>query len=127
MTVTTAYTVDELSEFDEGHPPRSPSAALQKTIQIGNICNNAFKNEHGVNVGQSTDVALLNVLNVFGYEDQRQVSRLRRARSVDTKLTPSSTSRTSPGPPRSLSTPRTSIWSCLEPYPPRRTLRSSST
>ena len=75
MTVTTAYTVDELAEFDETHPPRSPSAALQKTIQIGNICNNAFKNEHGINVGQSTDVALLNVLKVFGYEDQRQVSR----------------------------------------------------
>ena len=72
MTVTTAYTVDSLSEFDETHPVRSPSAALQKTIQIGNICNNAFKNEHGLNVGQSTDVALLNVLKVFNYDDQRQ-------------------------------------------------------
>lgn len=74
MTVTAAYTVDELCEFDDAHPPRNISPALQKTIQIGNICNNAFRNEHGVNVGQATDVALLNVLGAFGYEDQRQVS-----------------------------------------------------
>lgn len=73
MTVTTIYTVDELVEFDDAHPPRTPSAALQKTVQIGNICNNAFRNEHGVNVGQATDVALLNVLRPFGYADQREV------------------------------------------------------
>lgn len=44
-------------------------------MEIGALCNNAslMRNEHGEYVGQSTDVALLNVLDVFGISDQRQV------------------------------------------------------
>jgi len=43
-------------------------------LEIGSICNNASasRNEHGVYIGQSTDVALLNVLPAFGMSDQRQ-------------------------------------------------------
>jgi Ca2+-transporting ATPase len=74
MTVTTCYTVDDLVEFDDARPPpRTVSPALQKTIQIGNICNNAFMNDLGINVGQATDVALLDVIKAFGFEDQRKV------------------------------------------------------
>lgn len=46
---------------------------MRKTLEIGCFCNNAFKNEDGVHVGQSTDVALLNVLGVFGMLDLREV------------------------------------------------------
>lgn len=44
-------------------------------MDIGAICNNAslVKNEDGVYVGQSTDVALLNVLSLFGLPDRRDV------------------------------------------------------
>lgn len=77
QTVTEAYIVDEAIAV-EGlrSPPSNPNPALLKTLQIGSICNHAFKNEEGVTVGQATDVALLNVLDVFGLPDQRTV-RLR--------------------------------------------------
>jgi len=47
-----------------------------KTALIGNVCNNAFRNEQGVNVGQATEVALLNVLPVLGKDDERKVGLL---------------------------------------------------
>jgi P-type Ca2+ transporter type 2C len=47
-------------------------------MEIGAICNNASleRRENGKFVGQSTDVALLEVLDVFGLEDARRVSFL---------------------------------------------------
>lgn len=74
QTVTEAYIVDEAIPV-EGlrSPPSNPNPALLKTLHIGSICNHAFKNEEGVTVGQATDVALLNVLDVFGLPDQRSV------------------------------------------------------
>ena len=52
------------------------SPAIRKVLDIGALCNNASmtRNEDGVYVGQSTDVALLNVLGVFGIADRREVS-----------------------------------------------------
>ncbi|KAG6891163.1 hypothetical protein C0992_009777 [Termitomyces sp. T32_za158] len=76
QTVTEAYTVDETIVLDPNSAtyaaPISP--ALRKTLDIGSICNNAslVRNEDGQFVGQSTDVALLNVLGVFGLPDRRQ-------------------------------------------------------
>jgi Ca2+-transporting ATPase len=51
------------------------SPAIRKTVDIGALCNNASmtRNEDGVYVGQSTDVALLNVLAMFGMVDRREV------------------------------------------------------
>jgi P-type Ca2+ transporter type 2C len=51
------------------------SAALRKALDIGALCNNTSmsRNEDGVYVGQSTDVALLNALAVFGMVDRREV------------------------------------------------------
>ncbi|KAF8598978.1 calcium-transporting P [Ceratobasidium sp. AG-I] len=46
--------------------------ATKKTLEIGGICNNAFRNNEGVIVGQSTDVAMLNVLAEFGVKDERR-------------------------------------------------------
>lgn len=75
QTVTEAYTVDEVIKVDLAHPGTRPTnPALLKTLQIGNICNSAFRNEEGATVGQATDVALLNVLEAFGMGDSRPVS-----------------------------------------------------
>ena len=88
MTVTHLYAVDDLLDltphihhqhsFEPKHPdhqPLTPSPAMLKAVQIGTICNNAFMNEAGVNVGQATEVALLNVLSLVGQKDERKVSR----------------------------------------------------
>ncbi|KAF8058702.1 Ca-transporting ATPase [Lyophyllum atratum] len=76
QTVTEAYSVDETAHLDPSSTApytASISPALRKTMDIGAICNNAslVRNEDGVYVGQSTDVALLNVLEVFGLPDRR--------------------------------------------------------
>ncbi|KAL7277662.1 hypothetical protein ACG7TL_008591 [Trametes sanguinea] len=75
QTVTEVYCVDETVTLD----PTAPVApnihinpSLRKTLAIGSICNNAVRNEEGAYVGQSTDVALLNVLPLFSMSDQRQ-------------------------------------------------------
>ncbi|KAG6918869.1 hypothetical protein DXG01_010933 [Tephrocybe rancida] len=75
QTVTEAYAVDEAITLDPNSTTytASISPALRKTMDIGAICNNAslVRNEDGQYVGQSTDVALLNVLEVFGLPDRR--------------------------------------------------------
>lgn len=49
---------------------------MKKALEIGALCNNALmeRNEDGVFVGQSTDVALLNALDIVGVADRRAVS-----------------------------------------------------
>jgi Ca2+-transporting ATPase len=86
MTVTHLYALDDLVDLTPllhapqfgprrpDHPAVSPSPAMLKAALIGNLCNNAFKNEAGVNVGQATEVALLNVLPVLEREDERKAS-----------------------------------------------------
>lgn len=76
QTVTEAYSVDETIFLDPSSAipyTGTVSPAIRKTMDIGAICNNAslVKNEDGVYVGQSTDVALLNVLSLFGLPDRR--------------------------------------------------------
>ena len=77
QTVTEIYTIDELKTIGAGiaQHGRIPDA-IRKTLIVGNVCNNAFRNNEGANVGQSTDVALLNVLDVYGLQDVRPVSLL---------------------------------------------------
>ncbi|KAI0819205.1 calcium-transporting ATPase [Trametes gibbosa] len=75
QTVTEVYSVDETIALDPSAPvapTTHPSLSLLKTLSIGSLCNNAVRNEEGQYVGQSTDVALLNVLPLFGLADQRQ-------------------------------------------------------
>ena len=79
MTVTEAYAVDEtvfLDPSSTGPYSGSVSPAIKRALDIGAICNNASleKNEEGVFVGQSTDVALINVLDQFDVPDRRSVS-----------------------------------------------------
>ncbi|THH09076.1 hypothetical protein EW145_g2268 [Phellinidium pouzarii] len=71
QTVIEVYTVDESMVVDPSMPHVKVSPALRKALQIGSICNNAVVNESGVFAGQSTDVALLNVLHMFNFSDQR--------------------------------------------------------
>ncbi|KAG5642209.1 hypothetical protein DXG03_003400 [Asterophora parasitica] len=76
QTVTEAYTVDETIRLDPSSTAPYTgriSPALRKTVEIGALCNNASlqRNEDGVFDGQSTDVALLNVLDIFGVPDRR--------------------------------------------------------
>ncbi|KIR36499.1 calcium-transporting P-type ATPase, PMR1-type [Cryptococcus deuterogattii MMRL2647] len=85
MTVTHMYSVDELVDLTphlnatSPYGPRRPdsqqlwiSPALHKVALVGSLCNDAFKNDQGINVGQATEVALLNVLPVLKSEDQRK-------------------------------------------------------
>ncbi|KAJ2928625.1 hypothetical protein H1R20_g8434, partial [Candolleomyces eurysporus] len=76
MTVTEAYAVDETVFLDPSSTvpyTASVSPAIKRALDIGALCNNASteKNEEGVFVGQSTDVALLNVLDLFSLSDRR--------------------------------------------------------
>lgn len=85
MTVTHIYAVDDLVDLNPQlaaaatlgptHPDTAaftPSAAVAKTALVANICNNAFKNEQGINVGNATEVALLNVLPILRLDDERK-------------------------------------------------------
>jgi P-type Ca2+ transporter type 2C len=79
MTVTEAYAVDETIFLDPSSTAPyngSVSPAIKRAMEIGAICNNSTmeRNEDGAFVGQSTDVALLNVLDLFGIADRRAVS-----------------------------------------------------
>ncbi|KJE02993.1 Ca2+-transporting ATPase [Cryptococcus gattii NT-10] len=85
MTVTHMYSVDELVDLTphlnatSPYGPRRPDSqqlwippALLKVALVGSLCNDAFKNDQGTNVGQATEVALLNILPVLKTEDQRK-------------------------------------------------------
>ncbi|KAJ7647897.1 Ca-transporting ATPase [Roridomyces roridus] len=71
QTVVEAYTVDEIIHLDP--PPAVLPVAVRKTLDIGVLCNNASaaRNEDGAFVGQSTDVALLNIAHACRVPDQR--------------------------------------------------------
>lgn len=75
QTVTEIYVVDENLHVEGLQSASSSSPAVRKTLEIGSLCNNAVlsQNENGVYIGQSTDVALLNILPTFGLPDQRSV------------------------------------------------------
>ncbi|KAG9093661.1 High affinity Ca2+/Mn2+ P-type ATPase-like protein, partial [Ceratobasidium sp. UAMH 11750] len=74
FAVSQVFVVDHITDVDpSGSSPSSIShvtPAVRKTLEIGEICNNAFRNTEGVNAGQSTDVAMPNVLAEFGVKDE---------------------------------------------------------
>jgi P-type Ca2+ transporter type 2C len=80
QTVTEIYSVDDVITIDPASsvPSGMPSPAHKKAMEIGVICNNASaqRREDGKFAGQSTDVALLDVLDVFGIPDIRPVRSL---------------------------------------------------
>ena len=73
QTVMEIYTVDEVMVIDGQNLHQALSPRLEKALQVGSICNNSLRNEAGVYVGQSTDVALVNVLGRLGKTDGREV------------------------------------------------------
>jgi P-type Ca2+ transporter type 2C len=81
QTVKELYTVDETVHIDSSGVAsyhHLTSLAMKKAVEIGAICNNASgsKNQDGQYIGQSTDVALLNILEVLGIPDPRVVRSL---------------------------------------------------
>jgi len=76
MTVTQIFTMDDgLKSIESLTEPSihmlKISDVILKTLQIANLCVNAYRNQDGTNVGTSTEVALLNVLTILGIEDCR--------------------------------------------------------
>ena len=65
--------MDETLQINSSFSPAVSSPALRETLRVGSICNNARLNEEGNFIGQSTDVALLEVLTIFGISDDRIV------------------------------------------------------
>ncbi|CAE6441183.1 unnamed protein product [Rhizoctonia solani] len=76
QTVSQVFVVDHIVNVETGFGTRTNTnmvtPAVRKTLEIGGLCNNAFRNAEGINVGQSTDVAMLNVLAEFGVRDERR-------------------------------------------------------
>ena len=70
--MTEIYTVDELVKLG-GPMQNTYTPALLKTVQIGALCNNAVRNSEGTYVGQSTDVALMNVLDTLQVPSSKAV------------------------------------------------------
>jgi Ca2+-transporting ATPase len=78
QTVTELYAVDETVQLDPTSASQYTtqiSPAVRKALDIGALCNNASteRNQERQWVGQSTDVALLNVLDIFDAPDRRPV------------------------------------------------------
>ncbi|PLW26257.1 hypothetical protein PCANC_25062 [Puccinia coronata f. sp. avenae] len=76
MTVTQIFTIDDgLKTVESLMEPSihmlKISDVILKTLQIANLCVNAYRNQDGLNIGTSTEVALLNVLTILGVEDCR--------------------------------------------------------
>ncbi|MBW0463577.1 hypothetical protein O181_003292 [Austropuccinia psidii MF-1] len=76
MTVTQIFTVDDgIKSVNSLIGPNNSSLkisnAILKTLQIANLCVNAYRNQDGLNVGSSTEVALLNLLSILGIPDCR--------------------------------------------------------
>ena len=71
MTVTKCWTAEDAIVDVAQHMSHKHTQALSRVLLTGNLCNNSHRNEQGTNVGQATDVALVNILRVFGLEDQR--------------------------------------------------------
>ena len=75
MTVTKCWTAEDATVDVAQHMSHKHTQALSRMLLTGNLCNNSHRNEQGTNVGQATDVALVNILKVFGLEDQRPYFR----------------------------------------------------
>lgn len=77
-TLTTSkLTVCRLFTLEDGivdltkNVPHSHGKALARTLLVGSLCNNSHRDEKGDNVGQATDVAMINILRTFGLDDRR--------------------------------------------------------
>lgn len=77
MTVVRCFTMEDGILDLSKSVPHGPSRALSKCLLAGNLCNNSHRNEEGANVGQATDVAMVNILRAFGLDDKRPVGPVR--------------------------------------------------
>ncbi|CEH11910.1 ca-transporting atpase [Ceraceosorus bombacis] len=71
MAVVRAFTFED-GQIDLNKAiPHKPSEALQRSLLVGNLCNNSHRDSNGHFVGQATDVAMVDVLALFSLEDKR--------------------------------------------------------
>ena len=73
MTTVKMYTVDDgIVDLQHASAPTPVTEAIAKAALVGNLCNHAFRDQDGMVIGQSTEVALLNVLQTLGLPDRRE-------------------------------------------------------
>jgi Ca2+-transporting ATPase len=85
MTVVRCFTLEEGVIDLTVNIPHTQSPALSKVLLVGNICNSSHRDERGNNVGQATDVAMVNVLRLFGLEDRRPYFKRSREEPFDSE------------------------------------------
>jgi Ca2+-transporting ATPase len=79
MTVTKAFTLAEGFPVDLDQTKKvdvNLHPGLRQLLQVGNLCNNAFLDEHSKWIGQPTDIALIDILSALGVSDERPVCDL---------------------------------------------------
>ncbi|KAK9765213.1 High affinity Ca2+/Mn2+ P-type ATPase-like protein [Basidiobolus ranarum] len=72
MVVTKVYTIADrqITDIKQGLAPLT--ASLKMLVRIGNLCNNSGRNDRGEPVGQSTEIALIDLLSKTEIPDERE-------------------------------------------------------
>ncbi|KDN41511.1 calcium-transporting P [Tilletiaria anomala UBC 951] len=72
MTVVRVYTLEDgVIDISKDVAAPAVSRSLARSLLVGGVCNNSHRDEHGKNVGQATDVAMVNVLRRLCQDDPR--------------------------------------------------------
>lgn len=74
MTVTRIFTPTKSmsTPFPKSGSREDKDGNVKRLLRIGNLCNNATEKDNAI-VGQATDVALIELLDEFGENDEREV------------------------------------------------------
>ncbi|KAG5518261.1 hypothetical protein PMAC_003057 [Pneumocystis sp. 'macacae'] len=77
MTIQKIFTLGEDGLIDISLDSKKPLFTNDKTLKcllnIANLCNNARKNNDREFIGQSTDVAIMELIERYGYNDNRMI------------------------------------------------------
>jgi Ca2+-transporting ATPase len=73
MVVTQVYTHSEGIVYLDAQSEKSSRKTVRQLFRCSSLCNNAYA-RHGEYVGQSTEIAMLQMLERMGYPDERTVS-----------------------------------------------------
>lgn len=73
MTITRIYTPTKSmsAPFPKSGSREDKDSSVRQLLRIGNLCNNATEKDASI-VGQATDVALIELLDEFGENDERE-------------------------------------------------------
>ncbi|KAK9767949.1 High affinity Ca2+/Mn2+ P-type ATPase-like protein [Basidiobolus ranarum] len=73
MVVTKVYTFADRQITDINRNTIHLSTPLKMLLRIGNLCNNSGKNDRGEYIGQSTEIALIDLLSKVQTYDEREI------------------------------------------------------